>query len=89
MVGVSFDGASVMLGQHRGTVAKLQEMAKHLVALHAAAHVTQLANLDSFQRVAYYVDWRGIVQRVYILLLRLREEAIRLALQPDTPRNMR
>ena len=54
-MGVSFDGASVMMGENNGTAKKLKDMVTTpLVVMHAVAHVQQLANSDAFMSVEYY-----------------------------------
>ena len=67
LVGCSFDGASVMMGELNGVAKKLADMVDgHLVAVHAVAHVQQLADGDAFGEVEYYEEWRGILQQVYV-----------------------
>ena len=67
LVGCSFDGASVMMGELNGVAKKLSDMVDgHLVAVHAVAHVQQLADGDAFAEVDYYEEWRGILQEVYV-----------------------
>ena len=67
LVGCSFDGASVMLGEFNGVAKKLADMTDgHLVIVHAVAHVQQLANGDAFSDVEYYEEWRSTMQEVYV-----------------------
>eukprot|EP00966_Prymnesium_polylepis_P330579 7386210-Prymnesium_polylepis.1 len=66
LVALSVDGASVMLGHHRGTVALIKAQAKHLLAVHAAAHVSQLANSDAFMKLDYYSVWRDLIQQLFV-----------------------
>ena len=65
-VGVSFDGASVMLGAQNGVAKKIADMTDtHLSVIHAVAHVQQLSNADAFADIDYYPGWRETVQEVY------------------------
>ena len=67
LVGCSFDGASVMMGELNGVAKKLFDMVDgYLVVLHAVAHVQQLADGDAFGAVEYYEEWRSILQEVYV-----------------------
>ena len=67
LIGGSFDGASVMLGSLGGTAKLLKDKVEtHLTIIHAAAHVEQLALGSAFKEVAYYDEWSGIVQEVYL-----------------------
>ena len=67
-VGVSFDGASVMMGSQNGVVKLLKDDVKShpLIGVHGVAHVEQLAMADSFKEVDYYDEWRMSVQEVYV-----------------------
>ena len=65
-VGMSFDGASVMLGSQNGVAAKLKAQIKgYTASLHAVAHVEQLAMCDAFKEVEYFEEWKSILQEVY------------------------
>jgi hypothetical protein len=66
LVGGSVDGASVMIGKHRGVAARMKEGSPWSVFLHATAHVTQLFVGDAFKAVPYVKEWRDTVQKVYI-----------------------
>lgn len=71
LIGDCFDGASVMLGSQKGAAKLLADMTVpanpvHVVTVHGVAHVQQLANLDSFGECAYYEEWRGIMQEMYV-----------------------
>lgn len=67
LVGSSFDGASVMMGEFNGVAKKLADMTDgNLVIVHAVAHVQQLADGDAFSNVEYYEEWRGTMQEVYV-----------------------
>lgn len=66
VVAGSFDGASVMLGSQKGVAAKMKDLVPHMVFVHAAAHVQQLAMADAFQICEYFDKWRKTVQEVYV-----------------------
>ena len=61
-----FDGASVMLGENGGVAAKVIEWAIHVVAMHAAAHVTQLVQGDSYKDDEYYWFFCQIVNELIV-----------------------
>ena len=66
-VGVSFDGASVMMGSQNGVAKKMQDKSEgHLAVIHAVAHVEQLGNSDAFSEVEFYGPWRETVQETYV-----------------------
>jgi hypothetical protein len=72
LVGLSFDGASVMLGAKNGAAKKLVDMTMpadpmHVVTVHGVAHVEQLANAEAFGDCEYYDEWRGDMQGVYVI----------------------
>lgn len=66
LIAGSFDGASVMLGDKSGVVARVRAEAKHFLAIHAVAHVEQLCLGDAFSDVGYYDEWRNTVQEMYV-----------------------
>ena len=67
LVGVSFDGASVMLGSQNGVAAKLKRLTESmLIVIHGVAHVAQLGNADAFALVDYYPEWRSTMQEAYL-----------------------
>lgn len=64
-VGMSFDGASVMLGTQNGAAAKLREQINGYVSvIHAVAHVEQLAMSDAFKEVDFFEEWKEMLQEV-------------------------
>ena len=69
LVGTSFDGASVMLGNQNGVVKRLRDKllpeGRHMVSIHACAHVEQLGNADAFAECDYYEPWKLTMQELY------------------------
>ena len=64
-VGMSFDGASVMLGTQNGAATKLREQINGYVSvIHAVAHVEQLAMSDAFKEVDFFEEWKEMLQEV-------------------------
>ena len=59
-----------MMGAQNGTAKKLKDMVTSvngfLSVIHAVAHVEQLCNADAFNTIEYYLEWRNIIQAVYV-----------------------
>ena len=57
-----------MLGCQNGVAKKLMSMTENMrIAIHAAAHLTQLGNADAFSLNDYYVnEWKPTVQETYV-----------------------
>ena len=47
IVHMTFDGATVMLGEQNGVAARLQRVAPQAIATHASAHVTQVCRTSN------------------------------------------
>lgn len=71
LIGAAFDGASVMLGSKNGVVKRLRDKVlpakRHMISIHAVAHLEQLANADAFLECEYFEEWRGDLQEVYVM----------------------
>ena len=71
-VGMSFDGAAVMLGTQNGAATKLREQINGYVSvIHAVAHVEQLAMSDAFKEVEFFEEWKEMLQEVRHIVLGL------------------
>ena len=65
LVGMSTDGASVMLGKNNGVYAKLKELQPSLVAIHCMAHRLELSYKDGVKDLPLYNKLTLFMSNVY------------------------
>ena len=63
MVGLATDGASVMLGIHKGVAARFKKESPQIVATHCMAHRLALASEKAANKVPYLVKYIGVVNQ--------------------------
>lgn len=68
LVGVAFDGASNMSGEHKGLAARVKEVAKYCLYVHCYGHLLNLALQDTISASVSMRNCLGIVQSLYVFL---------------------
>ncbi|XP_048763590.2 zinc finger protein 862-like [Ostrea edulis] len=65
LVGVSTDGASVMVGCKSGVVTRLREVTSGLLATHCIAHRLALGTGNAADKVRYLVKFQDVINSMY------------------------
>ncbi|XP_070535062.1 zinc finger protein 862-like [Ptychodera flava] len=65
LVGVNFDGASVMMGQKSGVAKKITDIVPEAVVLHCVAHKLELAALDANKSAKYMVKFEDTIKGIF------------------------
>ena len=65
VVGFASDGASVMTGCENGVAVKLQQDAKHLIAIHCVAHRLALASASATDAVPAVGRYEQVIRDIY------------------------
>ena len=66
MVGLTFDGAAVMMGKNTGVATRLKRwIGNHHVTTHCMAHNLELAVTDAIKEVSYYSKFEDTVKGIF------------------------
>ena len=63
--GFGSDGASVMVGRHKGVAAKLRAKSPHLINIHCMAHRFNLCTSQASKNVKYFEEFERIIRDLY------------------------